>query len=347
MLRSLKRFFVSAGILSLVLTFSFVSNLKAAGIFITSPDNFSGWSITSASGGQIDFITSVGAPRGTGAVQLTTDETNDSRAALSHAYNVRLDEVSTISYSTKQLSVPAAAQGYADPAMRISIDTDGDGVLNDQLMYEPYYNGIVNGNWQNWDVKAGKFWSNYEQTYNGLGGPGAGSYLTNFSISDVLHDFPDAQVVGVVVSMGTWNPSWQTLVDNVNFNDDIYDFEPASPPAPVTPVPVQPPISNTGTGPTPTPSRNNFRVNNLVASGLANTSSSEVLTILTDTGDIALGVKDDSGDVLGATAQAENGTNYNFKLFGASWYWLLSGLGGFSFFLLLAYRQYQASRTFY
>lgn len=26
--------------------------------------------------------------------------------------------------------------------MRINIDTDGNGTLDDQLMYEPYYNGF-------------------------------------------------------------------------------------------------------------------------------------------------------------------------------------------------------------
>jgi len=205
----------------------FISGSAAAASNVVTPSDLGGWAASSASGGQVDFVADSTAPVGSGALKLTTDSTASSVARLTHAFDMPLSDVSTLSFQTKQLLAADTTNGNI--TMRINVDTDNDGTLDDQLMFEPYYNGF-NGTtqtgWQTWNVATGKLWSNYELNYNGLGGVGAGSYASNFTIADVLHDFPSAKLTGLVVSMGTWNVSQQVLADNLVLNDDVFNFEP-------------------------------------------------------------------------------------------------------------------------
>lgn len=202
-------------------------NALAASSVVT-PAALGGWVASSTSDGQVQFVADGTAPLGNGALQLTTGSSTSSVARLTHAFDTALSSVSTLSFQTKQLVATDTANGNI--TLRINVDTDGNGTMDDQLMFEPYYNGF-NGNsmtgWQTWNVATGKLWSNYELHYNGLGGVGAGSYASNFTIADVLHDFPNAKLTGLVISMGTWNVSQQVLADNLILNADVYDFEPA------------------------------------------------------------------------------------------------------------------------
>jgi hypothetical protein len=146
---------------------------------------------------------------------------------VTHDFDIPLNQVSNLSYSTKQLAASDITNGNA--TLRVSLSLNGGTAQDEQLMYEPYYNGF-NGNaqagWQTWNLMTGKFWSNWGNSYNGKGGEGAGGYDTNFTIADVLHDYPNAKVVGLILSMGDYNPSQQILVDNVKLNGLTYDFEP-------------------------------------------------------------------------------------------------------------------------
>ena len=205
------------------------SATSGGGITVTAVD-MQGWTTTVGDGGTVSFVTSPDGPLTPGALKLTTTSSNTSKSSVTHAFSLPLSTVNTLSYSTKQLAAEDVRNGNA--TMRINIDTDGDGVMDDQLMYEPYWNGF-NGNtmagWQAWNVLNGKFWSNYQIGYNGLGGAvGAGTTASNFTIADVLHDFPAANVTGLTISMGTWNRSQIVLVDDVRLNNEVYNFERAS-----------------------------------------------------------------------------------------------------------------------
>ena len=203
----------------------------AAGVAVTPADS-QGWTATTTSGGQVNYVDVSGAPLGSGAVELDTASDNNAVAHLSHTYNTPLKDVSALSFEADQLS--NGGNPSIDGALRISINFDGSGsTTDDQLMYEPYYNGTVTPNtWQTWNAANGKFWSNNSLTYNGLGGVSAGSYASNFTLADVLHDHPNATVVGLTLSLGTWNPSSQILFDNLTFNSDTYNFEGLPPAAP-------------------------------------------------------------------------------------------------------------------
>ena len=191
-----------------------------------TPLAMSGWTTSSSTGGQVKFVAAANAPLGTGAAQISTTSDNNSVARLSRPQNTPLADVSALSFQAKKVSGNNAA---VDGALRVSINLNGTGTtVDDQLMYEPYFNGTVtSGAWQTWDAMHGTFWSNYAVSYNGLGGSNVG-YATNFTLADVLHDYPNAKVVGLVLSLGTWNPSTQVLFDNFVFNSDTYDFEPAT-----------------------------------------------------------------------------------------------------------------------
>ena len=138
-----------------------------------------------------------------------------------------------MSYDSKQLSSDDVANGNA--TLRVWIDVNGDDIIDDQLMYEPYYNGFDGTSmtdWQTWAVNnsTGNFWSNYANSYNGKGGVGGGGgYPTNFTIGDVVADYPAAKIIGVSFSMGTYNDFQVVNVDNFVIETSsamtTYDFE--------------------------------------------------------------------------------------------------------------------------
>lgn len=191
------------------------------------------WASATDAAGATSFETD-GTLLGDGALQLVTAADNNSRAKLSHGFDIALASLSSLSYWTKQLAAADTTNGNV--TLRIAINLDGTGTtVDDELMYEPYYNGFSGSTgWQQWEISSttGKFWSNYVLSYNGLGGVGAGSYASNFTIADVLHDHPNAKIVGIAITMGTWNPSQTILADELRLvtdtEDTTYDFEPTA-----------------------------------------------------------------------------------------------------------------------
>ena len=63
-----------------------------------------------------------------------------------------MSDVTSLSYDTKQVSAADAANGNA--TLRISVNLDGTGsTVDDQLMYEPYYNGFSGStDWNTWTI---------------------------------------------------------------------------------------------------------------------------------------------------------------------------------------------------
>ena len=190
-----------------------------------SPAGLAGWSETTTGAGNVDFISAADAPIGPAALNLTTQNDNNDRAALARDEDVPLAKVTTLKYTTNRGS---GFQPEGNASYRIRIDADGNTeTTNDTayLIYEPYWqNGgvgdaapIITNEWQTWDVSKGIFWASIpggntvSGLINGAGGP------PFYSIADVLALHPNAKVIGLNIGVGSYNLNYNILVDAVVF----------------------------------------------------------------------------------------------------------------------------------
>lgn len=214
-------------------------NSKVAAATAITPVSMGNWLPVTTTGGTVSFVAISGAPSGSGAAKLVTTNDNDSRARLttSEFSGIPLADVTEASYWSNAESASNAAGSVS---YSITIDVDGNlGTVGDQvsLNHEPYWqNGgspdpapVVHGEWQEWDVDEGLFWAR-GAAYGFNSDPG-GPPL--YSLADAKTIAPNAKVVSVSVYIGSYNPSYITLVDLVSLNGTVYDFEPYShtPPA--------------------------------------------------------------------------------------------------------------------
>jgi len=218
-----------------LLSLSAVLPAAAATYVVVTPTNTHGWSTADTRpGGTVTFEADANAPRGAGALQLTTDLTVTAKAQYLHAANVPIADVSELSYWTRQVS--SAVFPLADPSYQFILCLNGvssTGVCNGftTLVFEPYQNGVVMpGQWQYWDVAAGQFWST--RTVVCTGAPVIGQGVTGgaggapfYTLDDIKTMCPNAVAVGFGVNIGSNNPGYVVRTDLVDFNGTIYDFE--------------------------------------------------------------------------------------------------------------------------
>ncbi len=189
------------------------------------------WVASTATGGTVGFVADGTAPSGTGALNLTTANDNNSRAQYARSVNQPLSGVYQLSYWSKTNSgIPEAGASYA-----IGVYLDGTPSTFTNFVFEPYWsNGtadpapIVPGTWQKWEVYSNpNLWSS--RTVNaggscvttaGAGGP------PFYNLAAIKAACPNALVISHAVYMGTFNPAWNTNVDLVNFTGTTWDFEP-------------------------------------------------------------------------------------------------------------------------
>ncbi len=219
--------------------------VRAATMITVTPTNLNGWAETTQTGGSYEFVSALDSPLPDEALKLITNSDPNAYIKMQVPQNIALGSITNLKYSTKQVIAADATNGNA--SFRINLDLDGGGGVDDQLIFEPYYNGF-NGStdWEEYDLLAGKYWSNIARsTYNGSADCGgcAGSNASNFTLQDVLADHANARILAVSVSMGTSNISQQVLVDNVQVNDTTFDFEITAPAvldgqAPTAPVAI-------------------------------------------------------------------------------------------------------------
>lgn len=102
------------------------------------------------------------------------------------------------------------------------------------IAFEPYYNiqaynslndvAMTLGNWHTWKMTLanGKFWAN-----DGFLGatPAGGAYATNFTLQQVVDNYPGAKITGISFGMGTYNPGQEILVDNLKINGASVSLE--------------------------------------------------------------------------------------------------------------------------
>jgi hypothetical protein len=178
-------------------------------------------------GGTVTWTGAYGAPAGLGSSSLqlaTTASTADKAGLYTHTMaGTPLSHVNTLSYWTYQAQ---ASSPVGDASYQLQINALGAAGGFTTLVYEPYWNGtVVNGQWQQWNVSGGLFWSSKTVVCsNGVlvGSPGGPA---TYTLQDVLTMCPEAVVVGIGVNVGTFNPSYTVAVDGVQFNDTIYNFE--------------------------------------------------------------------------------------------------------------------------
>jgi hypothetical protein len=225
---------VSVSVSALLITVVFASSASAATIVVTPADE-QGWSTADTRpGGDVNFVTDATSPLPTGALQLTTDATNEAKAQYLKAVNTPLSSVTDLSYSTKQVSGPV----HADPSYQLLVDLNGTTTPGGftTLVYEPYQQAtpIIPGAWQTWDVDAGQFWSSRsfsEGTCTTVAGAGGAPFYT---LAGLQATCPNAEVVGFGVNIGTFNPGYDVYTDAVSFDATTYNFE-LVPPPPTTP----------------------------------------------------------------------------------------------------------------
>lgn len=203
-----------------------------------------GWSVADTrTNGHVSLVESNGAPLGRGALSLKTDATPEpskDKAQFMMPASVALADVVQypMYYSTKQHSASFVA---GLPSYQVAVNLLGTSGFT-TLVYEPYNNegnaAVQNGVWQQWNVGEGKFWSTRAV---GSLQPSQGTY--QYTLAQILAEFPNAQVLGVGVNVGSNNPNYDTEVDGFAFNSNVYDFEPA-PIVPTTPTGVG--FANTG-----------------------------------------------------------------------------------------------------
>jgi hypothetical protein len=217
--------------------------IVSAATTVVTDSNLNGW-VKSGVGGSINFVPSIGAT-GTGAAEFTTP-TVSSYTRLKKTVDVNVSTISNLSYDTKQVQAPVGATTIADVNLRLYISTTGSGPgtcgtgFDDVLVYEPYYNNaaqvITPNAWQTWTTNQanGYWWSNCGITYNGHTTVGAGGYDTNFKLSDVVAQYPNAKVVSLGLGTGDYNSPWVVQADNLVLNGDTYNFENEPPKVTVT-----------------------------------------------------------------------------------------------------------------
>ncbi|MEO5950429.1 MAG: Ig-like domain-containing protein [Candidatus Saccharimonadales bacterium] len=190
------------------------------------------------SNGHLSFMTDSSALN-TGALHLITDANpvngQDKAQFVKPVSALPLSVVlqHNLGYSTKQNST-SFNRGL--PSYQMEVLLDGTAAKYATLVYEPYNNvGVANihkGEWQTWDVAAGKFW--ITRDYTPLQ-KSQGEF--QYTLPYILSQFPNAVVISVGTNVGSNNPAYDTEVDGLSFNGNKYDFEPTELSAPTSLTP--------------------------------------------------------------------------------------------------------------
>jgi hypothetical protein len=193
-----------------------------------------------------------GAPLGTGSVTLDTgtDHGDTAPQLVNQALaGTQLAALKELSYSTLGTLIAGPTLAGQLPYLVLTLDTNGDGVEDDSIVFEPLYQhgyrsdipdqgAIQTGVWQRWDALHGGWWS-----FSGnLAGAGPGFGVK--TLPEILAAAPNATIVqantipqgGLRVVIGVRNVP-DHLVGSV---DDLaidtgtgvthYDFEPGTQP---------------------------------------------------------------------------------------------------------------------
>ncbi len=219
--------------LIILAVFAAAGSITAAGQITVTPDNLQGWAPSTSDGGSVSFDALAGAPSGSGALRLTAGATNESRARLTRSTHAPIASVNSLSFWSKSIGGSA----YAAPSYSIGVYLDGTPATFTNFVFEPYWadgtggpEPVQQGVWQHWDVAAiGNLWSSSTRnaggscmTTAGAGGP------PFYSLAWIKANCPNAVVVNFSTYVGSYNPSFDVLVDLFNFNGTAFNMEAAA-----------------------------------------------------------------------------------------------------------------------
>lgn len=202
----------------------------ANSVLTVDENNMRGWVDVSANDATTHYVESAPRNLGESSLELETTSNPEDKAVYAHDENMRLSTLISASYWTYQ-KYSSSLGGSA--TMTFGIDLNGDGSWDSNFVYEPYWQNelspdpapVVQGKWQQWDVRHGVFWASrdYGSGDNKIirGNGGAPFY----SLDNIKANYPDAVIVGYAVSIGTENTKYQIYVDGVELNGTSYDFE--------------------------------------------------------------------------------------------------------------------------
>jgi hypothetical protein len=230
---------VGVSALAVGIVMPFAAHAATSQVVVT-PSNTQGWSTADTrANGQVTYVADATAPLGTAALSLKTTAATGSplqdKAQYLKNTNTKLADLNDVSYWTKQnsASFEAGLPSFQLPTCLYGMNEAGTNCANvpdtttssfTTLVYEPYVDqgnaAVHNGEWQKWDVDAGKLWSS--KTVAGLVST-QGS--TTYTLSDLKASYPNAVVFQFGVNVGSNNPNYDTEVDGVTFNDVTYNFE--------------------------------------------------------------------------------------------------------------------------
>jgi len=208
--------------------------------------NGAGANLTATDGG-VSFVEGpAGQPSGAGSARLRTATGHGDGAAQLRSTRFAgtpLSAITAMTYATHT----SITNGAQLPYLRLTVDLDANGSVDDELFFEPVYQtlaglgtvpqpAIALGSWQVWNARGGLWWSQ-----RGLAGSSAGTGVK--TLDAMIAAAPLARIVntpgragGVSLSSGVVAPD-QRFDGNVDaFTIDIgagpttYDFEPG--PAP-------------------------------------------------------------------------------------------------------------------
>ena len=218
---------------------------------VVSPVNMDGWAflVTSPDGTGNFAVGPATSPLGLGSAHLFTGTHGDESAQIRNVnyQYTKLSDLTALSYWT----YVTLWNGQQLPYIILNIDTDGDGVTDDLLFFEPAYQTPSSGNpslpdqgtvaldtWQYWDALQGGWWS---LNYPSIATPGVAynSFPGVQPLSVYLSSFPDAQIVNtagglggvrVLVGFASSTDVFDGNVDRftigVTGTETTYDFEP-------------------------------------------------------------------------------------------------------------------------
>ncbi len=163
-------------------------------------------------------------PRGSGSYALLVGADPESFEAIAHAAldGTRLDEITALSYGV-YVANPGGEPGLA-PYLTLLVDTTGDDVWDDLLLYMPGANGTVAlGAWQTWDALSG-LWCD---------STGCGTRADYLALHPGARAVNDGALPGFEIAVGCGTFLWggfEAAVDAVTVGvrgtTTVYDFEP-------------------------------------------------------------------------------------------------------------------------
>lgn len=200
------------------------------GTATVTPANLNQWIDASVSGGLATYVDGSPAGLGSSSLELATTSDVTSKAVYAHPENIKLADLSSASYWTKQV---AASSDGGSASMVLGVDLDGNGSWDTNLVFEPYWQNnlspdaapVMKGEWQKWDVKGGALWST-RAFGSGDAAIQAGSGGAPFyTLENILANYPEAKLTGIGVNVGSYNTDYTIDIDGVELNGMTYNFE--------------------------------------------------------------------------------------------------------------------------